>query len=53
MLPSLSPQSTLKPYAFRPYEDQWHGSSWDEAAQPEVLPSLMQVLRELLTGKSR
>ncbi len=48
-----SSQTTLKGYALRPYEDHWHGSSWDEAVEPQTLPSLMQVLRGFFARRPR
>ena len=51
MLPSLTPQNHVRPYALRQRQDKWRGSSWDEAAQPEDRPSLMEVVREFLTRK--
>jgi len=49
----LTPQTTFKPYAHRPYGDQTHRRSWDEAAYPAVLPLLMQVVREFLARSPR
>jgi hypothetical protein len=48
MISFPSTETTLRAYTFRPYDDQWHGSQWDEAALHEELPSLSQVLRGLL-----
>lgn len=53
MLSPLSSQTTLASYAFRPYEDRWHGSRFDETAPPVVLPSLMRVIRDLFTRRPR
>jgi hypothetical protein len=33
--------------AFRTYDDQWHGSHWDESTAHENLPSLSEILRRL------
>jgi hypothetical protein len=32
--------------AFRTYDDQWHGSHWDESA-PESVPSFSEIVRRL------
>jgi hypothetical protein len=49
MISFPSTQTTLRAYTLRPYEDQWHGSHRDEAAQYEDVPSLAQVLRGLFS----
>jgi hypothetical protein len=52
MISFPSTETTLRAYTFRPYDDQWHGSHFDEAAQHEELPSLSQVLRGLLRRRA-
>jgi hypothetical protein len=53
MISFPSTQTTLRAYTFRPYDDQWHGSHWDEAAQHEHQPSLAEVVRGLLRRRTQ
>lgn len=53
MLFPFSSQAALAGYAFRPYEDRLHGEHFDEAAVPDVLPSLSRAFRDLLKRRSR
>jgi hypothetical protein len=47
-----STQSQLQAYTYRTYDDQWHGSRWDESTQHEHLPSLVEVLRGMLSRRT-
>lgn len=49
----LTPQATFDPHAFRPYQDDHHGSTSGRAPHPEVLPALMRLLRQFVTRKLR
>ena len=52
MLSPFSNQTTLAGYAFRPYEERWHGEHYDESVVPEVL-SLTRAIRELFKRRAR
>jgi hypothetical protein len=51
MIAFPSTQTTLRAYGYRPYDDQWHGSHWEEAGQHEDMPTLSEVLRGLFSRR--
>jgi hypothetical protein len=48
MLSSYSPQTTLKGYAFRPFEDTWPADNRLESLRLEDRPSAAKVARKML-----
>jgi hypothetical protein len=51
MISFPSSETTLRAYGSHPYDDQWHGGRWDQAAHHDDLPSLVEVLRGLLSRR--